>query len=232
VDVEALKRQAAEQAASQVQSGMILGLGTGSTARLFVEAVGRRLREGALRDIGGVATSERTAEQARALGIPVTSLNDLAPRRPDLAVDGADEIAPDLALIKGMGGALLREKIVETAAQRFVVIADESKLVARLGARTPVPVEVVRFGWRTLLPHLEQLGARPELRPQQGSSDPFVTDEGHYILDCWFGEIADPAALDARIRGRAGVVETGLFVGMASEAIVAGQAGVWVMQRP
>lgn len=225
MDATTLKQLAADQAVTQVESGMALGLGTGSTAYFAVEAIGRRLREGSLRDIVCVPTSERAAAQARGLGIPLTTLNE----RPtlDLALDGADEVTPDLALIKGLGGALLREKIVAAAARRFVVIVDESKLVKQLGMKSPLPVEVVPFGWRTLVAHLEGLGARPELRRKDG--EPFVTDEGNYILDCRFAGIPDPAGLDGKIRSRVGIVETGLFVGMASAVIVAAAGGVRTM---
>jgi ribose 5-phosphate isomerase A len=193
-----------------------------------VEAVGRKLREGALQDVVCVPTSERTAAQARALGIPLVDLNDLQPPLLDLALDGADEVAPDLSLLKGMGGALLREKIVARAARRFVVVVDESKLVAQLGVKTPVPVEVVPFGWRALLPALERLGAQPALRLAPHSAAPFVTDEGNYILDCRFGAIADPAGLAGALKNLVGVVETGLFTGLASAVVVAAAGGVRV----
>ncbi len=224
--MDELKRLAAERAVEQVQPGMRLGLGSGTTAYYVAEAVGRRLREGSLRDLICVPTSEKTAEHARRLSIPLTQLDALDPVQLDLAIDGADEVAPDLALIKGLGGALLREKIVVSVARRFVVVVDESKLVDRLGTKGPVPVEVIAFGWRALLPHLERLGAQPTLRSQPGSTAPFVTDEGNYILDCRFPPIDDPAELDRRLRDRAGVVETGLFVGMASQVVVAGAGGV------
>ena len=224
--MDELKRLAAERAVEQVQSGTALGLGSGSTAFYVAEAVGRRLREGSLRDLICVPTSEKTAEHARRLKIPLTQLDALDPPQLDLAIDGADEVAPDLALIKGLGGALLREKIVVSVARRFVVVVDESKLVDQLGTKGPVPVEVIAFGWRALLPHLKRLGARPALRLLPNSKEPFVTDEGNYILDCRFPPIDDPLDLDRRIQDRAGVVETGLFAGMASQVVVAGAGGV------
>jgi ribose 5-phosphate isomerase A len=221
-----LKRRAAERAVQEVQSGMRLGLGTGTTAAFVVQAVGQRLREGSLQDLVCVPTSERTAAQARELGIPLT---DLAPPELDLALDGADEVAPDLSLIKGLGGALLREKIVAAAARRFVVVVDGSKLVEQLGLKTPVPVEVIRFGWRALLPRLERLGAQPALRRARDSQTPFVTDEGNYILDCRFAGIPDPAGLAGELKRCVGVVETGLFTGLANAAVVAEEGGVRVI---
>ena len=229
MDTNELKRRAAERAVEDVQSGMRLGLGTGSTAYFVVEAVGRKLRAGALQDVVCVPTSERTAAQARGLGIPLVDLNTLEPPQLDLTIDGADEVAPDLAVLKGLGGALLREKIVAAAARRFVVVVDESKLVAQLGAKAPLPVEVIPFGWRALLPALQRLGARPALRLAAGSAAPFVTDEGNYILDCRFDGIADPAGLAGEIKRCVGVVETGLFTGLARAAIVAAAGGVRVI---
>ncbi len=229
MDSSELKRLAAERAVEEVQSGMRLGLGTGSTAHFVVEAVGRLLRAGALRDVQCVPTSERTAEHARRLGIPLVELNALEPPRLDLAIDGADEVAPDLSVVKGLGGALLREKIVAAAARRFVVVVDESKLVAQLGTKAPLPVEVIPFGWRALLPRLQALGAQPTLRPAADGAGPFVTDEGNYILDCRFAGIADPAGLAGEIKACVGVVETGLFTGLVSAAIVAAAGGVRVI---
>ena len=218
---EAQKRAAAERAADYVASGMRLGLGTGSTAQHLLDVLGERLRAGTLRDVAGVPTSRATADYARRCGIALLELDD-APRL-DLAIDGADEVDPQLNLIKGLGGALLWEKIVESAAARFVVIVDESKLVRRLGTKAPVPVEVVSFGWRALLPRFEALGAVPALR-QSAEGQPFVTDGGHYIVDCRFPDgIDDPAEAATRLRAWAGVVETGLFVGMATEVVVAGE---------
>ncbi|CAN5683584.1 ribose-5-phosphate isomerase RpiA [soil metagenome] len=224
---EAQKRAAAERAVTYVESGMRLGLGTGSTAKHVLDVLGDRLRDGTLQDIAGVPTSRATAEYAQLLGIPLLDLDEA--RRLDLAIDGADEVDPQLDLIKGLGGALLWEKIVESAADRFVVVVDESKLVQRLGQKAPVPVEVVPFGWRTLLPHFEAAGARPELRTVAGA--PFVTDGGHYIVDCTFeGGLEDAAGTAALLRSRAGVVETGMFIDMATAVIVAG-AEVRVLSR-
>ena len=223
---EQQKRAAAERAVTYVESGMRLGLGTGSTAKHVLDVLSEKLRDGTLRDIGGVPTSRATADYARSLGIPLLTLDDV--QRLDLAIDGADEVDPGLDLIKGLGGALLWEKIVESAADRFVVVVDESKLVQRLGERAPVPVEVVPFGWRSLLPHFAAAGARPELRLAGG--EPLLTDGGHYIVDCHFdGGIDDAVSTAARLRSRAGVVETGMFIGMATAVVVAG-ADVRVME--
>jgi ribose 5-phosphate isomerase A len=219
-DREQQKRAAAERAVAFVESGMKLGLGTGSTARHVLDVLGEKLRSQELHGIAGVPTSRATADYARAAGIPLLELDDAG--RLDLAIDGADEVDPDLNLIKGLGGALLWEKIVESAADRFIVVVDESKLVQRLGERAPVPVEVVPFGWRTLLPFFEAQGARPILRTADGQ--PFVTDGGHYIIDCHFaGGMADAAGTAALLRSRAGVVETGLFIDMATAVVVAGE---------
>ncbi|MBR9989375.1 MAG: ribose-5-phosphate isomerase RpiA [Gemmatimonadetes bacterium] len=223
---ERQKRVAAERAVMYVESGMRLGLGTGSTAKHVLDVLGEKLRDGTLRDIAGVPTSRATAEYARTVGIPLLDLDDV--QRLDLAIDGADEVDPRLDLIKGLGGALLWEKIVESAADRFVVVVDESKLVRRLGEKAPVPVEVVPFGWRSLLPHFIDAGARPELR--MAGAEPLMTDGGHHIVDCHFdGGIEDAAATAQRLRARAGVVETGMFIGMATSVVVAG-AEVVVMQ--
>jgi ribose 5-phosphate isomerase A len=213
------KRAAAEAAvAAEVASGMLLGLGTGSTAGHVVVALGRLIAEGSLTDVAGVPTSEATARLAREHGVPLTTLQE----QPRLAVclDGADEIGPGLALVKGLGGALLREKIVASAADRFVVVADASKRVARLGEHAPVPVEVIPFGEAVCARALRALGADPV--PREG----FVTDEGNRILDCRFGPLDDPARLAEAIRSIPGVVEHGLFLGMAEAAYVGGDDGV------
>ncbi len=226
-DVEALKRAAGEAAAAQVESGMVVGLGTGSTARWVVEALGARVASGAL-SIVGVPTSSQTAAQARQLGIPLATLEE-APAL-DLAIDGADEIqAGTLHLIKGAGGALLQEKLVEVAAARLIIVADTSKRVAHLGERFALPVEVVRFGWEGTRRRVEALGCAA-LRRTRPDGTPFVTDEGHYLLDCRFGVIEDPARLGAALKGVVGVVEHGLFLGMAAEAILAGPDGLEVLR--
>lgn len=214
------KRAAAEAAAELVQPGMKLGLGTGSTAAILVDILGARY--GGRADAPDcVATSARTRAQAEALGLPVRDLDTCAPL--DLTIDGADEVDGAMRLIKGGGGALLQEKIVAAASARMVVIADESKAVAALGA-FPLPVEIVRFGWETtaraVAAVLERAAvAARDLRLRGGAEAPFRTDEGHYILDLGLGRIDAPEALDADLRAVPGVVETGLFLGLATGAI-------------
>ncbi len=224
-----LKRAAACRAADFVASGTVIGLGTGSTVRPLLDALAERLAGGALTGVLAVPTSEDTAARCRTLGIPLTTLE--AHPRLALVIDGADEIGPGLDLIKGMGGALLREKLVVGASRRFVVIADVSKRVRRLGTRAPVPVEVVPFGWSLHLPFFAELGALPALRCA-ADGRPFITDEGHYIVDCRFPRgISDPRALARALRRRPGIVEHGLFLGMARAAVVAGPRGVRVIER-
>jgi len=221
------KREAAEAAAALVEDGMVVGLGTGSTAYFAIEALIRRVGSG-LR-ILGIPTSERSAAQAREGGIPLTSFAEH--RRLDVTIDGADEIASgSLSLIKGLGGALLREKIVAAASDRLVIVADKRKLVDRLGAIVKLPVEVVPFGWETTAGRLARLGINPALRG--GEQSPFRTDGGNLILDCDVGPIADPAGLDQAIGQTIGVVETGLFIGMASMAFVADESGVHKVTGP
>lgn len=223
---EELKREAAREALTRVRSGMRLGLGTGSTMAHFLDLLGEALAGGTLTDIVGVPTSLRTAEHARRLGIALGSLHELQPL--DLAVDGADEVDPALNLVKGLGGALLREKMVVQAARRFVVIADDSKIVERLGTRSPLPVEVVPFSWEAHLEPIRSLGGDPVLRVEDGGVA-VKTDNGNYILDVHFPDgIRDPAGVEAAFMRRAGIVDTGLFLGMAEEAILAGAGGIRV----
>ena len=219
---DALKRAAAEAAAELVQNGMVVGLGTGSTAAFAVEALARRHREG-LQFIG-IPTSDHTAAQAKAVNIPLTSFAEH--RQIDLTIDGADEVERGtLNLIKGLGGALLHEKIVAAASRRLAIVVDGLKLVDRRGAHTPVPVEVVTFGLEATQAALESIGATARLR-QSPTGEPFVTDSGNRILDCSFGPIADSARLEERIRRVVGVVESGLFIGRAYVVFVAGTNGV------
>jgi ribose 5-phosphate isomerase A len=219
---DALKREAAEAAVELVHDGMVVGLGTGSTAAFAVEALARRHRQG-LRFVG-IATSERTAAQAAAAGIPLTSFGEH--RQIDLTIDGADEVERGtLNLIKGLGGALLHEKIVAAASRRLAIIVDGEKLVDRLGTRASLPIEVVAFGLEATQAALEGLGASTRLR-LSSAGEPFVTDSGNRILDCSFGPIADPARLEKRVRRVVGVVESGLFIGRADPVFVADAAGV------
>ena len=228
-DLEALKRQAAEQALGYVESGMALGLGTGSTAQYLLYGLADRLGDGRLRDIVGVPTSERTSALARELGIPLATLAEHP--QLDLAIDGADEIDPQLDLIKGLGGALLREKIVAASAARLIIVGDTTKRVAQLGTRAPLPIEVIGFALPLAQRRLAALGCAPTLRRATDGS-PFVTDEGNHILDCRFDGIADARALDAAIHAIPGVVEHGMFIGMAALAIVAGAGGATTLTRP
>ena len=219
---DAWKRAAAEAAVALVEDGMVVGLGTGSTASFAIAALARRHAEG-LRFVG-LPTSERTAAQARTAGIPLTSFS--AHRQIDLTIDGADEVERGtLNLIKGLGGALLHEKIVAAASRRLAIVVDGGKLVNRLGTQAPVPVEVVPFGLETARDHLEVLGASTALR-QSAAGAPYVTDSGHHIVDCRFAPIADPARLEERIRRIVGVVESGLFIARAHMVFVADADGV------
>ncbi len=225
MDAQQLKQTAAEAAVALVEDGMILGLGTGSTAKLAVDTLGKRVA-GGLRVIG-IPTSEFTGQQARSLGIPISTLDEHP--EIDLTIDGADEVEKGpLNLIKGRGGALLREKIVASASRRLVIIVDDGKLVDRLGSHFAVPVEVVPFGWRATARKLEASGSKGTLRTG-GDGKPFVTDGAHYIIDCAFGPIASPPKLETELNSIVGVVEHGLFLGMATQVIVAGQDGVKVL---
>jgi ribose 5-phosphate isomerase A len=229
-DRDQRKQEAGRRALELVKPGMKLGLGSGTTARQFVELVGERVKGGL--DIICAATSEATETQAKALGIPISTLDDLLEL--DLTVDGADEIDPQLRLIKGGGGALLREKIVASASKRMAVIADSTKLVRVLGA-FPLPVEVVPFGLNSTRRHIERALAALNLTGQirlRGGSTPFVTDGGHYVLDCSLGAIDEPERLGEILSMIPGVVEHGLFIALARVAIIAGAEGVQVLGDP
>lgn len=226
MSAEELKRQAAQQAVALIEDGMKLGLGTGSTARHVLQLIAERRKHGELARICGVPTSRATEDLARELGIPLTTL-DQNPHL-DLAIDGADEVDPELNLIKGLGGALLWEKIVASAAEMFIIVCDESKIVNQLGDKAPVPIEVVPFAYQIHMPFLQHLGGRPQLRQADGK--PFVSDGGHYIIDCYFDDgIADAVELEAELKHHPGIVETGLFLHMADSAIVAAADGIKVM---
>jgi ribose 5-phosphate isomerase A len=203
---------------------MVLGLGTGSTAAFVIEALANRVARGLA--VVAVPSSEHTAEMARGLGIPLTTLGEH--RRIDLAIDGADEVERGtLDLIKGHGGALLREKIVAAASDRFVVVVDDEKLVDHLGERFPIPVEIVQFGWQAIAASLEKLDTRPELRQIKGRT--FVTDGGNFILDCAFRSIPEPRRLEQAINMTVGVVENGLFLGRSTAVVVASAQSVEIM---
>lgn len=224
----ALKRQAGERAAALVTSGMVVGLGTGSTAVFATRRIGELLAAGKLRDVAGVPTSRATEDEARRLGIPL--LSEELPREIDLTIDGADEVDPELRLIKGGGGALFREKIVAQASRRVVIVVDETKLSPALGTRHALPVEVSPFGWKSQERFVASLGSTPVLRAAADGS-PYETDQGNWILDCAFGPIADPAGLAAELSARAGIVEHGLFCGLASQVIVAAGGGIRTLER-
>ena len=231
ISPDELKRAAAIRALDYVEPGMRLGLGTGSTARHFVELLGTRVRGGL--DVVGVPTSEATRADAERFGVRLTTLDETPEL--DLTVDGADEIGPGLAVIKGGGGALLHEKIVASASARMIVIADESKWVSALG-RFPLPVEVVPFGLGATRRAIEVAAtavgcAGPALLRRAKDGHAFVTDSGHWILDAAFERIADPKSLAERLDGIAGVVEHGLFIGLAHAAVLAGSSGVRVVER-
>ncbi len=225
--IDELKQAAANSAAADLKDGMLVGLGSGTTSRMAVAAIGLRVKEG-LRIIG-VPTSESTAEQARGLGIPLATLGDYPEL--DVAIDGADEVElGTLDLIKGGGGNQLREKIVASASKRFVVIVDDTKLVQKLGSKAKVPVEVAQFGWQSTSRKLEQISGNPGLRlDKQGK--PFVTDGGNYILDCAFGPILSAEALQRELDSITGVMEHGLFIGMTSEVLIGTPDGVRRLYR-
>lgn len=222
MNIETLKKQAGEFAANLVESGMIVGLGSGSTAIYATRRIAQRLDILELTRVLGLPTSRATEAAAIELGIPLTTLA----RHPriDITIDGADEVDPDFNLIKGGGGAHLREKIVAQATERLVIVVDDSKLVEQLGETWAIPVEVIPFGWESQAAYLASLGAQPKLR--MDGDAPFQTDQGNLIVDANFGRIAAPAALARQLEARAGIVEHGLFIGMARDVVVAGAGGV------
>jgi ribose 5-phosphate isomerase A len=222
------KKAAAESAAQLVQDGMVVGLGTGSTAAFFVEALARRLSNERLR-IAGIPTSEHTAALARELKIPVTTFAEHS--RIDLTVDGADEVElGTLSLIKGYGGALLREKIVAAASDRMVVVADETKVSEKLGTLASVPVELVQFGWQVTLKRLCELGGNATLR-LGADRTPLVTDGGNYIADCAFGPMENPKETAHHLDHVVGAIEHGMFLGFAREVIVGARNGTKILKR-
>jgi ribose 5-phosphate isomerase A len=220
---EVEKAEAARKSIEYVQDGMVVGLGTGTTAKYVLQFLGERVREGLT--IRGIPTSKASAALAASLKIPLTTLDDV--ESIDVTIDGADEIGPGLSLIKGGGGALLHEKIVATSSKRLVIVADEQKIVDQLG-RFPLPVEVIRFAEAPVRRQLEKLGANPKLRIAQNGT-PYITDEGNVIFDCNYGSISDPQAVGQAIKSLTGVVEHGLFLGLASVAIIAGESGTKIL---
>lgn len=212
------KRDAAERAVNLVQPGMVIGLGSGSTARAAIDEIGRRLERRVLSEVLGVATSHAAQRHALACGIPLTTLEDHPEL--DLTIDGADEVDRDGNLLKGAGGALLWERIVAGCSRRLVIVVDRTKLVARLGTQYPLPIEVTAFGWSTHLAAIRTLGGEPVLRMGDGAT-PYRTDEGHYLIDARFTDgIPDPGLVVRALRSRPGVVETGLFLNLSPEVIV------------
>ncbi|GHF99612.1 ribose-5-phosphate isomerase A [Deinococcus piscis] len=225
-DLEALKKEAALRAVALVQSGQRVGLGTGSTAKYAIEEIGRRLRDGELTGIVGVSTSEASEQLAREVGIPTEPLD---PRPLDIAIDGADEIAPNLDLVKGLGGALVREKVTEVQARRLIIIADHTKLVQQLGEKAPLPIEIVPFGFLSTIERLREF--LPGGRLRMSGAQNYVTDNGNYIFDAQLPADFDARELERRIKGTLGVVDTGLFLGMAERAFVAAPGGVQELVR-
>ncbi|MDW5562168.1 MAG: ribose-5-phosphate isomerase RpiA [Methanomassiliicoccus sp.] len=220
-----LKMQAARKAVEFVEDGMILGLGTGSTTRLAIDEIGKLVKNGYR--LVGVPTSVETEKQARSLGIPLTTLEEVD--RIDLTIDGADEVDPRFRLIKGLGGALLREKMVAYYSRREVIIVDGSKIVDVLGVKTPLPVEVIRFGHRRTKKALEAMGCTALLRG--GNEQPFITDNGNVIYDCKFEAINDPEGMDSEMASIPGIVETGLFIGLATCVVVGTEGGTIIKEK-
>ncbi|HEV8378475.1 MAG TPA: ribose-5-phosphate isomerase RpiA [Tepidisphaeraceae bacterium] len=212
------KQRAAEAAMSFVKSGMVVGLGTGTTADFFLVALANAIKSGKLAGVRGIPTSKQSEHRAQELGIPLTNLVECP--RADVTIDGADEIAPNLDLIKGLGGALLREKIVAQNSKQLIIIADAGKRVDVLGTKSPLPVEIAMFAHECHVPFLKGLGASPSLRPTADGKT-FITDNGNCIYDCRFNRIDDPRRLEAALLDRAGIIDCGLFLGMASIALVA-----------
>jgi len=219
------KRAAAVKAVEWIRDGMVLGLGTGSTAYYAIEAIGKLVKEG--HNLVGVPTSKNTENLAKELGIPLASLESVD--RIDLTIDGADEVDPRLRLIKGMGGALLREKIAASVSRQEIIAVDDSKLVDVLGTKSPLPVEVVPFGHKRAKDAIERLGCKAQLR---GEKSPFITDSGNYIYDCGFVRIENPEDLEKRLNLIPGVVENGLFIGLATRVVIGTEKGVVVRERP
>ena len=220
------KQAAAIEAVKMVMDGQVVGLGSGSTAELFILELGKRVQTEGL-DIIGIPTSKKSESIGRESGIPISTLEEHSAI--DITVDGADEVDSNLDLIKGLGGALLREKIVAAATQKEVIVVDESKMVHQLGTKSPLPIEIVQFSHGHIARNLAKLGCTPNLRMKESS--PYVTDNGNYIIDCSFKGIENPEKLEIAIRAIPGVVETGLFLGMTNTVIIGASTGVRIMKR-
>ena len=223
-----LKQKAAHRAVEFIDSGMVVGLGTGSTTEFAVRRIDERLRSGDLKNIVGIPTSIRTQKLAGELNIPLCSLDDQP--NIDVTIDGADEVDPDLNLIKGGGGALLREKVVAQASRRNIIVVDQSKLSPCLGTHWALPIEVIPFAVKTEENFIKSLGASVTLR-NEAEGQPYKTDQNNFILDANLGEMADPNSIAARLNGRAGIVEHGLFLGLANDVIVAAEEGIRHLKR-
>ena len=224
-----LKEQAAHKAVEEIQSGMVVGLGTGSTVFYALQKISHLIKTGELENIVGIPSSKQTEKIANELGIPLTNFTEH--KRIDLTIDGADEVDKYLNLIKGGGGALLREKILAQASKKLIIIIDESKLSPKLGKRWGVPIEVIKFAYPIEIEFLKTLAGEPELRKYDNLDEPVITDEGNYIIDVNFGTIGNPFELASKLDSRAGIVEHGLFLHLASKVIVAGKEGIKIMEK-
>jgi ribose 5-phosphate isomerase A len=223
---EDLKKQAGEKAVEYIEDGMIVGLGTGSTVEYTIRKLGKLVRDGL--KIKGIPTSVHTQRIAKKEKIPLTTLEDNPAI--DLTIDGADEVDPDLNLIKGGGGALVREKIIAFNSKKVIIVIDDSKIVKALGIDFPLPVEVVKFGWTSTKKTLEEIGCNVELRRVM-ENEPYITDNSNYILDCEFDRIENPTQLEIDINNIPGVVENGLFIGLANQVIVGGKQGILTLDK-
>ena len=228
MDKNSLKKTAAEEAVSYIKSGMVVGLGTGSTAFFAIQKIGQLVKDGELKDIVGLPTSKRTEELAVELGIPLSDLS----KNPkiDITIDGADEVDDNLDVIKGGGGALLREKVIAQATKKQIIIVDDSKISKYLGENWSVPIEVLKFALESEKIFLQSIGGKPVLRNDE-AGNPYVTDEGNYILDTNFGIIKEPKVLAANLSARAGIVEHGIFIDLVDEVIVAAEGGIKKIEK-
>lgn len=223
IDYDSLKKQAALNAVEFVQSGMVLGLGTGSTTLFAIQEIGNRLKTGALQKIIGIPSSQNTEKHAQKYGVPLTTFAEN--HHLDLTIDGADEVDNELNMIKGGGGALLREKVLAQNSSRLIIIVDESKMSTQIGSLWPVPVEVIPFARYPIEAYLRSLGAKTKIRKNK-NNDIYLTDQKNIIIDCWFGPIFYPQDLAKKLKAKAGIVEHGLFLGLATDIIVAGLKGI------